>query len=225
VAEWPLVCVMIVTYRRTALAVRTVEGVKRFLGYPEESLIWHIADDGSPPEHVAAIQEAIGGTASVSNASRQGVGASMNLGMASAWNRNAEHILWLEDDWELREPFDLRVCVKALEERPDVGQIRLAYISPGIWGELIAAAGRLWWKLSKGPTYTHVGHASLRSKAFCIAYGPYAEGLAPGETELWMCTRVNNHDGPTVMLPAWTGEWGPFAHIGGESLNAVRPGT
>ena len=102
--------------------------------------------------------------------------------------------------------------------------VRLGYISPGVRGELVAGAGRLWWKLEKGPTYTFTGHASLRHRRFCAAYGDYHEGISPGEEELYMCGTFNNRPGPTVVIPAFTGEWGPFGHIGAESLNNVRPG-
>jgi hypothetical protein len=220
--EWPLVVALLVTYKRTELALRTVRGVKAFLDYPRDRLAWHIADDGSPVEHVNALLAECGAGVTMTNAKRRGVGVSMNLGMAAALKR-ADYILWLEDDWELERPFDLRSCVKMLAETPDVGMVRLGYLSPGIWGEMIAGAGRLWWKLSKGSTYTFVGHASLRHRRFHDAYGAYPEGLAPGATELHACGWFNGHEGPTVAVPAWTGEWGPFAHIGGESLKDVQP--
>lgn len=219
--DWPLVAVMIVTYKRTELALRTIRGIQKHLDYPR--LAWHIADDGSSPEHVTALQEAIGVGCGFTNAERKGVGRSMNLGM-DACLAKADHILWLEDDWELTTPFDLRPCVRLLEDDASIGMVRLGYVSPGIKGELVSGAGRLWWKLGKGPTYTHVGHAALRHRRFCEAYGHYQEGLAAGETELYMCGTFNTHDGPTVAVPAWTGEWGAFGHIGGESLKDLRPG-
>ena len=64
----------------------------------------------------------------------------------------------------------------------------------------------------------------LRHRRFIEAYQPYPEGLTPGETELWMCGRFNGVSGPDIALPMDTGQWGAFGHIGGESLNGVRPG-
>ncbi len=219
--DWPLIVAMLVTYKRTEVAVRTVRGVMEHLQYPR--LEWHVADDGSDPAHLQAIAEAIGDTpVSWSNAARGGVGRSMNLGMAECLRR-ADYILWLEDDWELQAPFDLRPCVQALATEPSIGMVRLGYISPGIRGCLVGIAGRLYWMLDKGPTYTFTGHASLRHRRFCEAYGPYREGLAPGATELYMCGTFNNRQGPAVVVPAWTGEWGPFGHIGAESLKDVVP--
>lgn len=218
----PAVIALLITYKRTDLAIRTIEGVRKHLGWA--NIGWHLADDGSGEEHLNKLREAIGPTyaVTVSDAARKGVGHSMNLGMEACLKR-ADYILWLEDDWELVQPFDLTPCVKLLEERQDIGMVRLAYISPGIEAQLVSGAGRLWWKLHKGPTYTFTGHASLRHRRFCEAYGPYPSGLTPGETELAMCGKFNNSDGPAVALPAWTGEWGPFHHIGSESLKDVAP--
>lgn len=222
-SEWPKVMALLITYKRTELAIRTVAGVKSNLTYPGE-LRWIVADDGSDREHLEAIYRAIGEEMPTVHNGRKGAGSSMNAGTAMAL-READYILWLEDDWELQVPFDLTPCVGMLQERDDIGMVRLGYISPGIQGTLISAAGRLWWKLAKGPTYTFTGHAGLRARRFCEAYGPYQEGLTPGETELYMCGTFNNKPGPDIALPAWAGEWGFFGHIGSESLKDVRPVT
>lgn len=220
--DWPLVVALLITYKRTNLAVRTIEGVQNNLVYPKDRLSWHVADDGSPAEHKDLLLRLCGEGTSYTNAERKGVGRSMNLGMQAALQR-ADYILWLEDDWELTQQFDLRPCVQLLEESQDLGMVRLGYISPGISGKLVSGAGRLWWRLQKGETYTFTGHASLRHKRFCQVYGAYHEGLTAGETELWYCGKVNGTIGPDVVVPAFTGEWGAFGHIGGESLKDVRP--
>jgi len=219
--EWPLVVCLLITYKRTDLALRTINGVIEKLDYP--NIGWVIADDGSPEEHVAALVESIGRDVACVNANRKGVGVSMNLGSDKCLEYG-NYILWLEDDWELQQSFDLKPCVQLMEERQEIGMVRLGYASPGIEGQLISAADRLWWKLKKGSdTYVFSGHASLRHKRFIDAYLPYATGLTPGETELYMCGTFNNKEGPDVVIPSWTGQWGPFSHIGGESLNSVKP--
>jgi len=218
--DWPLVVAMIITYKRTDLAMRTIKALKEKLAYP--NLGWHIADDGSPPEHIEALKEAIGRDVPTNNSNRKGVGVSMNLGMRECLVR-ADHILWLEDDWELQQPFDLRLSVALLKERQEVGMIRLGYISPGLEAALISSNGHLWWRLKKGPQFSFTGHASLRHRRFCEAYGSYKEGLTPGETELWMCERFKSADGPDIALAVDGGAYGVFSHIGGESLNATKP--
>ena len=42
--EWPEVAILIITYRRLALATEQIRSIKEFLDYP--NLSWHIADDG-----------------------------------------------------------------------------------------------------------------------------------------------------------------------------------
>lgn len=218
--EWPPVVAMLVTYKRTDLAVRTVTAVKEKLTYPK--LGWHIADDGSPLEHMEALFEAIGERVPTTNALRKGAGRSMNWGQKEAWQR-ANYILWLEDDWELVHLLDLRPFVQMMEELPTVGMIRMGYISPGLSGTLTSAAGQLWWLLNKGDQYTFAGHAQLRARRFFKAYGPYKEGLTPGQEELYMCSEFTYKQGPTAAINAEMGIYGYFAHIGGESLNNIKP--
>lgn len=218
----PPIAVLLITYRRTEQALRTIAGARRNVQYPG-AFHWHIADDGSPQQHLDAIAEALEGQqVTWSNSKRQGVGRSMNLGMEECL-KHSDYILWLEDDWECQQPFDLEPCQRLLHDDERLGMVRLGYISPGIQGHLIGAAGRLWWELRQGPTYTFTGHASLRHRRFCDAYGEYQVGLAPGATELDMCAKVNGKYGPAIVVPAFTGEWGAFAHIGAESLADVNP--
>jgi hypothetical protein len=136
---------------------------------------------------------------------------------------HGDYILWMEDDWELGGNFNMRPAVQLLVERPEIGMVRFGYISPGLEATLISAVGQLWWRLKRGPQFTFTGHASLRHRRFCEAYGPYKEGLAPGETELWMCQRFIDVNGPDIALPVEAGAWGYFGHIGGESLKNVTP--
>lgn len=223
--DWPRVAVLVITYKRTELAARTIQGVLKNLVYPKEKLTWHIADDGSPNGHVPALSHLLDGyELTTSNTSRRGVGASMNLG-ASECLKRANYILWLEDDWELTTPFDLRPAIELLERNETIGMVRLAYISAGIVGKLVSDAGHLWWMLDKGPQYTFTGHASLRHRRFLDAYMPYREDLSPGATELHMCGTYNNKPGPAIAVPAWTGEYGAFSHIGGISFKDTEPNT
>ena len=223
--DWPKVAVLLITYKRTALAARTIQGVMNHLVYPHEKLHWHIADDGSKEGHLTALKVLIDPyPLTITNVNRRGVGASMNAGAIECLKR-ADYILWLEDDWELTRTFDLRPCVELLSVYNHIGMVRLGYISPGIVGTLVGGCGHLWWQLEKGPQYTFTGHAALRHRRFIEAYGPYREDLAPGDTELHMCGTYNGKPGPSVVYPAYVGEFGPFGHIGGESLKDVRPNT
>lgn len=214
--EFPPVIVLIITYERTALAVQTIRSVKERLDYPNFG--FHVADDGSRPGHVDRLLAEIGPnySVSVSNSERRGVGANMNSGMAACLRR-ADFILWLEDDWVIPREMrlDLRPCVNLLGENKSVGMVRLGRLSAGLAGTTISGAGKIWWELVKGrDTYVFSGNAALRHRRFCAAYGPYQEGLRPGETELWMCNRFNTATGPSIVWPAWLTPEQTFMHIG-----------
>ncbi len=218
--------VLIITYERTEIAIRTIQALKRNLQCDPSKLYFHLADDGSQKQHIRALIDEIHtfcpNRVSVTVAQRRGVGVSMNLGQQACFNKT-ENILWLEDDWELQYPLDPNLYMEVLNNNKDIGMIRLGYISPGIKGELTSYNGRLWWKLAKGPTYTFTGHAAFRHQRFFKAYGKYQHNLTPGETELYMCGTFNNTKGPDILLPAWTGEWGAFAHIGSLSFKDSKP--
>lgn len=217
--------ILITTYKRTELALITIRALKKYLIYDERYLHWHLADDGSLSEHMKILlNELKGYNVSISNAQRRGVGYSNNLGIAYCLENGSEYILHLEDDWELKETFNVNEYIQVFKEYEDVGMIRLAYISPGLEADLIPTTNhRLWWKLRKGPQYTFVGHAALKTKKFMITYGKYPINLPPGQTELYMCGTFNNTHGPTVVVPAWHSIYGIFHHIGGESLKDIEP--
>ncbi len=211
---YPPVIVLIVTFRRLRLAVETINSVKANLIYP--NIGFHIADDGSGPEYVDALREAIGNTYSVtvSNAARGGVGKNMNLGIHAVLDRGD---LWMhiEDDWILNEPLDLLPCVQLLMEDDTVGMVRLGRLSAGLTGESIAGANKLWWRLKKNSdTYIFSGNAALRHRRFHSHYGPYKEGLMPGQTELDYCNKFNSKKGPDIVWPAWLNTEQTFAHLG-----------
>jgi hypothetical protein len=226
---WPQVSVLLVTYKRQELALRTLRGVAKQLEYPG-ALHYHIADDGSGGDHIerlvaAAWQDPRTSEVTWTDTMRAGVGRSMNLGQAECWQRS-DFVLWLEDDWELQAQLNLRACVRVLEECQDCGMIRLGYLQTGMTGTLRAGAGELWWRLSwdSDDNYIFTGHASLRHRRFADAYGRYGEGLAPGATEADLAYRIRMARGPVILWPGWVGCWGPFGHIGGVSLGDLMPG-
>jgi GT2 family glycosyltransferase len=167
--EWPPVIALIITYERTNLALQTIRSIKERLDYPNVG--FHIADDGSNPNHVPRLISEIGGSyaVTVSNSGRRGVGVNMNLGMAECLKR-ADFILWLEDDWVLPQSLDLKPCVELLHGHSDLGMIRLGRMSPGLHGECFSAAGKYWWRLFRnhGDAYTFSGNAALRHRRFCM---------------------------------------------------------
>lgn len=213
-SETPPVIVLIITYERRKIAVQTIQALKERLIYPNVG--FHIADDGSRPGHIEALLDAIGPTYSVtiSNARRGGVGKSMNLGIAACLKR-ADLVLHLEDDWYLKEPFDLTPCVRVLTERDTIGMVRLGYLSGYLAGTLVPIVDKLWWVLDRTKDhYTFSGHAALRHRRFYETYGLYREDLKPGQTEDDYCGRFERTKGPDIVWPGWYGDQGPFLHSG-----------
>lgn len=212
--EYPPVIVLLVTYRRLALALETIKSVKERLIYP--NIGFHIADDGSGSEYVDRLVNEIGAEYSieVTDAKRAGVGASMNMGIEAVLNR-ADLWLHLEDDWVLPRPLDLVPCVELLVANVQVGMVRLGRLSGGLRGVTFAGANKLWWEMERNfDSYVFTGNPSLRHRRFRDAYGAYAAGLKPGETELNYCNAFNTHEGPSIVYPAWLTYLDTFQHIG-----------
>ncbi len=207
------VIVLLITYRRLSLALETIRSIKEKLIYPD--IGFHIADDGSGPEYINRLKDELKDyEVTVSDSARAGVGKNMNLGIQACLKR-ADFWLHLEDDWVLKEPLDLRPCVQLLEENPTIGMVRLGRLTANIKGEVLAGANKLWWNLFKNSdTYVFNGNASLRHRRFYETYGPYMEGLRPGETELSYCNRFFNTTGPSIVHPAWLSTEQTFFHIG-----------
>jgi glycosyltransferase involved in cell wall biosynthesis len=220
----PAVYIILTTYRRTHLALRTIAGIKENLLY--QNIGWAVADDGSSDEEVDQLVSAIGETNHlwVYKSSHKGTGHNMNVALQHVWDIGGDLTIMLEDDWVLRNQMDLRPYVDVLTKHPQHGMIRFGYISEGVSGTLIKEEGRLYWKLTDhNYTYNYVGHPSLRSRNYYKAYGKYTEGLTPGQTELAACGAFNSQSGPNILIPADSGWYGFFAHCGSESLADVEP--
>lgn len=212
--QYPPVIALIITYRRLALALETIRSVKTMVRYP--NIGFHIADDGSGSEYISRLLEEIGPEYSVevTDAKRAGVGANMNLGIEAVLKR-ADLWLHLEDDWVLHQPLDLEGPVRLLMEDSSVGMVRLGRLSANLQAVSMAGADKLWWRLHKlCDPYVFSGNAALRHRRFHDAYGGYAVGLRPGETELNYCGHFDGTEGPSIVYPAWLSYLDTFQHIG-----------
>lgn len=222
---FPAVYVLLTTYKRTELAIKTIQALKRNLVYPNYG--WIIVDDGTGGDHLDRLIAEIGSGYYIftHDSQRRGVGYGMNWGLRKAWDIGADLVLMMEDDWDLTDPVELKPYVDTLVKHPEHGLIRFGYLSPGLQANLISEEGKLFWRLENNNyTYRYAGHPSLRHKRFHAIYGMFDEGLAPGATELSMCGKVNTRQGPNILYPAECGQWGFFAHIGAESLKDIKPG-
>lgn len=212
------ITVILQTFKRTDCALRTIAAARRNLIYGGD-LRWYVADDGSPPEHVAAVLEAVGGDLLHYHSARRGYGANANVAW-DAVNQVSALTFWLEDDWELRKPLDLYAYACLLMETHEVGMVRLGALNLDMRGRSWAHGGLVYWKLDREPhiegTPVFTGHPSLRHRRYREVYGPYPEGLAPGDTELAYAYQFRwaPQDAPAIVWPADYPPQGYFGHIG-----------
>lgn len=167
---------------RHEYAKRTLAMLKKNIIYRGD-IHWHVADDGSPPEHLADLNMPAGTT--VTNSQRSGYGANYNLATQVLHN-DCDVLLVVEDDWELTRPLDLDPLVEALKD-PTIGCIRLGYIgwTQELVGRIISAANQTFLYFLPNSDERHVwsGHPRLETREFQRRVGPWPEGLDPGSTE------------------------------------------
>ena len=229
------VTVIITTYdpgdqSRTKLAIKTIEGLRANLRYPD--LRYIIADDGSNQEtHIAPLRDALEGAQyEISIVDRKGVGVSKNTALRKTFEVSP-YVFMLEDDWYLRETLPLEKYVELMQQRPDLGIVRFGYLGGGMEAEYAGDSLLAYWKLKRGSgVYIYSGQVSLRSKKFYDVVGMHAEGLSPGEEELEFCKRFNGTEGaPDIIWPAALPTMlnsGAFINTGmNVSLNAEVPTT
>lgn len=226
-SEFAPIWVLITTYKRTEIALRTIRALKENFLWPNIGFI--LCDDGTGGDHLNILKEEIGGSYSMAvyDGQRKGVGHNLNWGLRKIWEYGAELTLYLEDDWLLEKPFDPTPSVNLLMNNPDVGMVRYGYLSAGLEASLVSRENALWWEMKRtGYTYVYTGHASLRHKRLHEKVGMFSEGLRPGENELDFCSKYNlAPNAPKIMWPAEYGHTGPFIHIGAESLADVPVGS
>lgn len=207
------ITVILQTYRRTEYCLRTIAAARELLHYQGE-LRWYVADDGSPVDHWMAVCEAIGDPIE-GHTQRRGYGANANAAWLSA---DSALTLWLEDDFELRQPLDLTPHAYTLMDCEDVGMVRLGYIDPLMREPSRDFGGRRYHTLPRAwpdtSFYAFTGHPSLRHARYRQAYGDYPAGLTPGDTELAYAYQYRTGDGPLIVWPEGYPADGYFAHIG-----------
>lgn len=220
----PRICMILLTYKRTDLAVRTIEGVCKNLDYPKELLSLYIADDGSPKEHIDALLAAADqGHLSIAGYHNEKFrpdttfcGMGWNTALARG-HQNADILLWLEDDWELQKPLDIRPYVWMLTERGDVGLVRLGPLAVGSDMRSVGHRGVHYLEYLRTTAYAYSGNSLLRHVRFSEYYGLFDIGCNPGDIELHFDQKFRDMpDGPNIWRPAGIDPWGAFGHIGKE---------
>lgn len=222
-----MIYVILLTYAssvespRSEYARITLESVLKNLKTKEE-LKFHIADDGSDPEHIESLKKLCDKYKkpySFTNAERRGYGASYNLATQQChWD--GDYLLMLEDDWKLTRELNLDDMVNGLDS--GLNCIRMGYLgwtSP-LYGTFMKYGDATYLEIDPKSEETHVwsGHPRLETKEFQRNMGPWPEGVDPGTTEFLVSQRDESR-----QKVAWpldfninaSQQWANcFAHIG-----------
>jgi len=218
--EWPRVAVCFLTFQRTEYALRTITSLCKNLNYP--GIAWYVADDGSGSLHYSSVINRLKQNSQIvfgSHHEKLGPGKSWNTAIDKSLEY-ADIILWLEDDWELQEPLDIHPYVKLLQDREDIGMVRLGYLAIELDCTVKGYDGIHYLQMSKETQYAYSGNPSLRHRRYFDAYKRYPEDRNPGECEVWhdYDVREGNPEGPEIWWPTNlpNGGWSVFGHIGQE---------
>jgi len=216
----PTLCIVLVTYERTPLALRTIQGVCENLDYPQRT--WYIADDGSSREHVDRLVgelksrgENLYAMHNQTFAERPYCGRGWNHALRRAHDLT-DYVLWLEDDWHLEKPLDIRPYMRALLEREDVGMISMRGLSKGLRLEVDGHNGIHYFKvLREGDrdSMAYSGNPLIRHTRY-LEYGWFSNVETPGDIEIVCDHNYRHHFGPNIWRPAEISGWGIWGHIG-----------
>lgn len=218
-SDWPKVWLIFATYKRTNIALATIESLRRYLIYP--NLHWHVADDGSGETddgtnrwHVGVLVDKIAEFypevtyhEMSTPPGQYNTGGNINKAIhAARANGCLIHMLNF-DDWVLLQQLDICPMVDVLDVHESVGFIRLSYMMPGLAGLTVRydapRANRNWiwyrlirdWTLSnpwKSDRYMVSTQPYVAHYRFFQSYGMHPENIAPGEAEIGMGNQYIN---------------------------------
>jgi glycosyltransferase involved in cell wall biosynthesis len=237
--DFPDVDLILITYNRYDIILKTITALEENLLYPREHLRYLIADDCTPGDY----QQRLADTEVFKRLyNYEFVPGNKNLG----WGGNANRVLdystapyqfQIEDDYILKKPLDLQAAVACMQVKPEIGMMRfrgtagdhivfhqmeadISSIMPD-YQEGVGLPGKLTYLLfdSGSPglyIYSHGAH--LKRANFHEFYGKYPEGLKLGHTEESYAHMVkdymrSNPYAPVIAIqPAWIAMF--FDHIG-----------
>jgi glycosyltransferase involved in cell wall biosynthesis len=233
--DWPEVTVLLCTYERKDELAATLDALVTNLSYP--ALKWIVCDDSSPSNFAGKLTRTKPyrdlGIQIIRTAENGGWAKNVNNGLAHV---TTDYTFFIEDDYVLCQPLDLKIGMALMLTQPHVGMLRyrgtagdhvvLHQLDANVSSVLpdhqdgVGLPGHLTFCLLDGnsPTlyiYSHGAH--LKRRAFHEFYGLYPEGLKLGATEERYAHIVKDkmkEPGalPIGILPAWIPNW--FDHIG-----------
>jgi len=180
---------------------------------------WYIADAGSSKGYVDDLRALIlGAEQSIIGYHNvwQSAGANWNMGHEAAF-KVSDVVLHMEDDFALQRPLDIRNYQAVLEERKDIGVIRLGLLPINLRAMTVGARGEIFLDIDKSVNYAWSGNPCLMHRRWWDKVGPFPVDLAPGETEVAYDGRLRRmQDAPAIWRPIDLGSYSPFGHIGDE---------
>lgn len=184
-----------------------------------------VADDGSDKDHWDYFYNDLPGTTIEDyiytlSTERLGLGASLNRGFQLAYEYSP-FVAYFVDDWELFNEFDAAPWIKLLQEREDVGMVRLGPPHPGTSGriEAFTADWQGWGLRLERKGFAYAQRPALYHKRFTDAYGWWEEGINALECERLYLEKFVNTPGPDIVLALPH----PWQHIDTISLSAMEP--
>lgn len=223
----PIVTIIIVTYKRIDLLIRTYESFLANTEYPREKLELILCDDGSP-ESIQAEMKKLKFDKYLLAIKNEGMAKNVNKGIRAA---SGEYILQLQDDWLCKGPSDyLRLGVKALEENPDLGLIRYRmgmeyHCTSKLFNDGLNEIhilnrdqkDTIKRKYYRKDTFLYSDNPHLKRKEVHDKIGLYKSYKTMPQTELDFCLRFNNSNMYKVGYIAGFKE--VFEHIGETQSN------
>jgi len=228
--EWPKVCCVLATYKRTETALKTIDSLREHLIYP--NLHFHVADDGSGKTddgtdrwHVGVLTERIAEfypevTWHEMNTppGHFNTGGNLNRAIRFAKENGMDQYALVFDDWARTAPLDLRPAVDVLDTHPQVGFVRLSYWVPGLAGHALRLDSprthgcHIWFRLIRKwclenpwerQTYLVSTQPYVAHMRFHDAYGFHPENCNPGEAEVGLGHQYNSvphENGPQILF-------------------------
>jgi len=224
------------SHPRHQYATRCLDELLTNLGYDGPCNL-HIADDGSPPEHLEALRAVAhkrpwADQVTCTDSQRRGYGASYNAMTNAVHGFPDELVLSVEDDWALMRPFDVTALCSAFAADARINCIRLNYL--GFAGELRGSVirpvpGQGFLLLDPFSPEYHVWSAGPRIETvhFQRELGLFREHCIAGEMEIDVAGRSVSRHGICWPLDAGVNSSldnpSTFAHIGTVSVKDDRP--
>ena len=212
----PEIVILLLTKGRAPYTLRTIHAFEANFEYDNYS--YYIADGGSTQEEMDEIVSLLEdyGIGYRFHSEESCAGINWNRGIKESY-KTSDIYLRLENDWELVKKLDPEPYIELLEQKENVGCIRLGLLPINLDIQTYGFNGRIYQHILKMRQYTFSGNPCLVHRRFHYAYGYFAEkDISPGDTELSIDHSVRKMAGPEIWRPNELGDYGPFAHFGTE---------